>query len=277
MAHHFPPGPPMTLIDSHRLLPCLFFAWALVAAQAQAADLPTFATDKSYVKPSFAPGDEQFVRDYAKTMGVIFTPGMELPSCMWRTRTRTAGGFMDGFTDENKYMAMVRVPVEMANVALRNVHMHRNDYPRTAYLELMDKMTGYEGKREGWEAVLVLPPLKEPGNPVGPRFELASASFGGVAVRNVKFYQMPGLQTRVYLGPIDKVIAGTDVPRLSVVLQNIVPASDTTAPRVSVDASFGDLRADLAKAGAELDNMRVRDRAKQCAVLGSSCMDGECK
>lgn len=268
----------MTLPHSQRLPLGLLLTCALLAARAEAAsELPTFATDKSYVKPSFAPGDEQFVRDYARTMGVVFTPGMELPNCMWRTRTRTAGGFMDGFTEDGKYMAMVRVPVAMTNVSLRNVHMHRNDYPRTAYLELMDKTIGYEGKRDGWQAVLVLPPLKEPGNTVGPRFDLASASFGGVAIRNVKFYQMPGVQTRVYLGPIDKAMAGNDVPALRLVLQNIVPDSDKRAPRVTVDVSFSELRTDLAKAGAELDNMQVRDRAKQCAVLGSTCMDGECK
>ncbi|WP_181373299.1 hypothetical protein [Massilia glaciei] len=268
----------MKILQPARVALCLLAACIAHAGAARAAeDLPTFVTGAKHTKPTFAPGDEQFARDFAKSNGVEFSQSMELPSCIWRTRTRTAGGFMDGFSDDGKFKALVRVPVAMADVALRNVHMYGDDYPRTAYFEMHDRMEGYAGKREGWEAVLVLPPLKDPQDAVGPRFDIAVASFGGVAGQRIKFYQMPGLQTRIYIGPIAKALAGSEPLKLSVMLQNIVAASDTAAPSVSVNTTFPDLRADLAKAAALLEDMQVRDRAKQCSVLGSTCRDGECK
>lgn len=250
------------------------------AAHAAPETLPTFTTTESFKKPTFKDGDEQFVRDFAKSMGgATFTANMELPTCMSRTHAASSGGFIDAFRNSDGTGVLLRVPVDSADIQYRNVSLYRSDYPRMAYLEFRNKMEGFAAdKPGGWTATLVLPPLKDAASPVGPRFETVSSTIGTQRLRDIRIAQMPGTQTRLYLGAVEKLLSEQgQAVEFKLTAQMIERAGDSALPRVVVATRFPRLLADLRAATEELNDIVRRDRANKCAVLGSACRDGECR
>lgn len=221
------------------------------------------------------------VRDFARAMGgPEFSASMELPRCMSRTRAATEGGFLDGWDQDGFYNGRIRVPIEIKDVELKNVSIYRNDFPKMAYLELKNRLpySSEENRLEGWSALVVLPPLKDASDPVGPRFAAANVSFSGHPLPHSDVHQMPGVQTRIYLGSIEKVLRATDGPlKLDVLLlKNLAPSSDSGTTKVTIRTQFPQLRADLSKMADEIHALKRRDKQKHCNVLASTCRDGEC-
>lgn len=265
----------------HRRFRSLAACAALLAttvANAAPESLPTFVTTEKASKPTMKADDEQFVRDYAKSVGQEFDHNMELPTCISRTHARTAGGFIDAFRDDDGYGVLLRVPVDPNDLQMRKLTLHRNDYPRVAYLELRNRIPQMEEKQGSWQAVLVLPPLKDASSPVGPDFEVVSASLGVQRFSQIQVSHLPGTQIRVSLGKVDKLLdASEQAWEFKANLQMIERQDEAALPRITIATAYPALQADLRTANAELSDIRRRDRAERCKVLPAECRDGECR
>ena len=102
-------------------------AGAFIAGSAGAQSVESgFVNNSEFKRPSFAPGDEEVARDFAKGIGSEFNKDMELPSCMWRTRTRSAGGFADGYSGDDGYAVFARIPVPAAGTGFDNLAIATN-------------------------------------------------------------------------------------------------------------------------------------------------------
>jgi len=240
-----------------------------------------FVNNSEFKKPTFAPGDEQVARDFAKGMGSEFNKDMELPSCMWRTRTRSAGGFADGYSGDDGYAVFARIPVPAAGTRFDNLTIgtnpttYRPEFPREAFLQFHG-LKKYDDPIV-WTATLVLPQLEAKDYPLGPPFRVATVKLGGYEFRTGKPVVTRGIPTHIDLPDLEKAVAAWDgAGGFEAAISPLAPASDAKAPRVKLAAVYPELARDIKDMQDRLIAMIARDRAKKCAVFPRECRDGEC-
>jgi hypothetical protein len=254
----------------------------LLASSARAQDVGTFVTEEAFVRPQYEPGDEAFVRDYAKGMGLEFNADMELPACQWRTRTLSAHGRVEGSTATHRkvagYLGYIRIPVLAADTKLQGLSLDRSDFPSVAYLELRgdwDSLSPEKAMR--WSGRLVLPPLRTAGSDVGPMFNVAKVSLGGINFITPKVDSIPNLPTEIPLSAIDKILATWDgIGRLEAEITTLAPDSDGRRPAVTLKAEWPQLPEDMRSTEKRVRRMDVLHGQGQCKVFGKDCRDGEC-
>lgn len=245
------------------------------ADETQAQSVESAFVDRGeFKRPEFRAGDEQFVRDYAKGMGLEFNQDMELPSCMFRTRLASTGGFADGWRHDGSGV-LVRIPFskyEYTGLApVPKPEKHYSDYPREPFLELRGKGDGNTLK---WTPYLVLPPMIAKGFPLGPPFRAVHVRWEGKSVATRPLVVMPGMPVRIELAGLPDV--WSEGGAFEAVVANLATAADSGAVRVTIAQGLPALGRDVARLEQTFSAMIERDNRDQCVVFARDCRDGEC-
>lgn len=259
-------------------LPLMLICLDAHASEEKVVGVGTFVTDQAHAKPTFAPGDEKVVREFAEGLGQEFDQQMELPWCMMRGRLATPGAYFDAYVDSNKgldpWNAYARIPIPNSQVKFNGAAPYNDAFTRMVYLEATYAMGASSAS---WHFELVLPPLRANAGVAEMPFRVASASVGDVPLKYIEVQFVPGLPTYVRLKGFAEALeqAGADTEMRFSVMP--VAAADANAPRVHIIARLPQLKRDLDTAVAELAVMKARDDRKACDVVSRDCRDGECR
>lgn len=235
---------------------------------ARADQPPAFSSD----------ADREYLKAFAKLMGVTASTAGEIGNCQWRSPLQTPGAYVDAAQNGDMEF-YARIPFPTSGLKMENARLlRRPELAEVAYLELRGSLKS-DSTTGSWEFVdLVVPPMAAAGG-LPPMFTVATGTAGSYRLRQLNFRPIvPGAPIRVnivdYMPDLVTGLRGDG--RFRMRLSRFLDATRPDGPRVSLEADFSRLPRDLDDIFVKLKAMQAASRADRCAVFASTCFDGRC-